>query len=149
MPKHAEKRHLPYKPEAMFSIVANVEKYPEFLPWCVGARVIRREKRAAMQIEQADLMVGFKGITQIYTSEVTLDPADLTIDVVQLRGPFRHLVNHWRFERAADGGTEIDFMIDFDFRNPLLRTLINRLFGDAVRRMVSAFEARAAALAAG
>jgi coenzyme Q-binding protein COQ10 len=133
----------------MFSIVANIEKYPEFLPWCVAARVIRRERREAADIEQADLMVGFKGLNQSYTSEVTLNAAALTIDVVQLRGPFRHLVNHWRFEPAADGGTEVDFIIDFDFRNPLLRSLINRLFGEAIQKMVSAFEARAAALAAG
>jgi coenzyme Q-binding protein COQ10 len=149
VPRHAETRHLPYRPEALFSIVANVEKYPEFLPWCVGARVRSRKQRAGRQIEEADLMVGFKGLTQTYTSEVTLDSGALTIDAIQLRGPFHHLINQWRFRPAEDGGTEIEFAIDFDFKNPVLRALINRLFGEAVQRMVSAFEARAAALSAG
>lgn len=146
MPRHAETRHLPYTPDALFSIVANIEKYPEFLPWCVGARVKSRKQRAGRQVEEADLMVGFKGLRQTYTSEVTLDPGDRTIDAVQLSGPFHHLINHWHFRPAPDGGTEVDFAIDFDFRNPLLRALIHRLFGEAVERMVSAFEARAAAL---
>ena len=116
----------------MFSIVANVEKYPEFLPWCIGARVRNRKQRNGRQIEEADLMVGFKGLTQTYTSEVTLDSDALTIDAVQLRGPFHHLVNQWRFpcgRRRRNRGRVLD---RFRFQESAAAPLINRWYGEAV-----------------
>lgn len=147
MPRHQETRSLPYAPDAMFAIVADVARYPEFLPWCVGARVRASRPEGARRIEAADLMIAFKGFREQYTSEVTLDPEARTIAAIQTAGPFKHLTNEWRFIPRADGGTDVAFAIDFEFRNPVLRMLVNRLFGEAVTRMVRAFETRAATLA--
>jgi len=140
MPTHAEKRFLPFSREQLFNLVADVERYPEFLPWCVGVRVINREDN----VINADLMIGFKMIREKFTSRVTLSAPD-RIDVKYLNGPFRYLDNHWIFI-PRDGGCEIDFFIDFEFRSRLLRTLMEPLFNEAVRRMVAAFETRARSL---
>ncbi|MDA8230012.1 MAG: type II toxin-antitoxin system RatA family toxin [Magnetospirillum sp.] len=139
MPTHAEKRHLPYTPDQMFDLVADVERYPEFLPWCVGARIRRRNG----DVFFADLIIGFKMIREAYTSKVTLDPSRRRIDVSYAEGPFHHLNNHWRFEPAEDGGVNIDFFVDFEFRSRILQTLIGALFNEAVRLMVHSFEKRA------
>lgn len=140
MPSHAERRFLPYPPDRMFDLVADIERYPDFLPWCVGARLLSREG----PVVRADLMVGFRMIRETFTSRVTLAPPG-RIDVEYERGPFRHLKNHWIFH-DADGGCEVEFFIDFEFRSRLLRTVAEPLFHEAVRRMVSAFETRAAAI---
>ena len=137
MPTHAEQRVLPYSPENLFDLVADIERSPEFLPWCVGARILRREDN----VVYADLMIGFKMIRETFTSKVTLTPSS-RVDVEYQKGPFRHLTNHWEFKPHADGCL-IDFFIDFEFRSRLLRNLIEPLFNEAVRRMVSAFETRA------
>lgn len=141
MPTHAEKRFLPYRPEQLFELVAEVDKYPEFLPWCIAARI--RERRDDLLI--ADLVIGFKGIRERFTSRVKLDRPDLRIDVSYEEGPFRYLNNHWMFI-PANGGCEIDFFVEFEFRSRILQTVIGVLFNEAVRRMVTAFETRAAAL---
>ena len=143
MPTHAEKRFLPYSQDQLFNLVADIEKYPEFLPWCIGIRVKQREGNTI----RADLMVGFKMVREKFTSEVTLSAPD-RIDVVYLDGPFRYLTNHWKFE-PKDGGCEIDFYIDFEFKSLLLRKLMGPLFNEAVRRMVGSFETRARALYGG
>ena len=137
MPTHAEQRFLPYDPEKLYDLVADIGRYPEFLPWCVGARILSRDDNVIL----ADLMIGFKMIRETFTSKVTLSAPD-RIDVEYLKGPFRHLKNHWEFKPHPDGCL-IDFYIDFEFRSRLLRNLIEPLFNEAVRRMVSAFEARA------
>lgn len=142
MATHAEKRVLPYRPEQLFDLVAEVEKYPEFLPWCVGARIRDRKDNVIV----ADLAVGFRGIREKFTSRVTLDRPGMRIDVAYLDGPFRYLNNHWIFRESAGESCEIDFYVDFEFRSRILQRLIGALFNEAVRRMVSAFEARAAAL---
>jgi coenzyme Q-binding protein COQ10 len=140
MPTHAEERFLPYTPEQLFDLVAAVERYPEFLPWCVGARILRREGN----VFYADLMIGFKMVRETFTSKVTLSRPE-RIDVEYQKGPFRRLTNHWVFKRERDG-TVIDFFIDFEFHSRLLRKMIGPLFNEAVRRMVSAFETRARAV---
>jgi len=137
MPTHAEQRLLPYTPEQMYALVADVERYPEFLPWCVAARI--RERRA--DFVNAELVIGFGVFRERFTSHVKLDPPG-RIDVAYVEGPFRHLDNHWIFERAP-GGCRVDFFVDFEFRSRLLQKMIEVLFGEAVRRMVAAFEARA------
>ena len=142
MSTHAEKRVLPFTPEQLFDLVADVGKYPEFLPWCTGARI--RETRDNELI--ADLVIGFKGISEKFTSRVTLDRPGMRIDVAYLDGPFRYLNNHWEFRETGTGGCEIDFFVDFEFRSRLLQRIIGVLFNEAVRRMVSAFEVRAAAV---
>ncbi len=140
MATHAEKRVLPYRPEQLYDLVADVEKYPEFLPWCIGARI--RDRQPDVLI--ADLVIGFKGFRDGFTSRVTLNRPEMRIDVAYLDGPFRYLNNHWVFREHADGGCEIDFFVDFEFRSRLFQRVIGVLFNEAVRRMVGAFESRAA-----
>jgi len=137
MPTHAEQRVLPYTPEQLFALVADVERYPEFLPWCVGARV--RERRPDLIV--ADLIIGFRMFRERFTSRVTLD-APQRIDVSYAEGPFKYLDNHWIFERVP-GGCRIDFFVDFEFHSRLLQRVAEMLFHEAVRRMVAAFEHRA------
>jgi coenzyme Q-binding protein COQ10 len=138
MPTHAEQRVLPFTREQLFDLVADIERYPEFLPWCLGARV--RERRDNLIV--ADLLIGFKMVRERFTSKVTLNPPN-RIDVAYAEGPFRYLANHWVFEPASEGGCRIDFFVDFEFRSRVLQKLIGVLFNEAVRRMVAAFETRA------
>jgi coenzyme Q-binding protein COQ10 len=138
MPTHAEKKVLPYTPEQLFDLVADVERYPEFLPWAVAARIRSREGN----VVTADLVIGFKMFRERFTSRVVLDRAR-RIDVSYTEGPFKYLDNHWLFEPMQGGGTCIDFFVDFEFRSAILQRLIGMLFNEAVRRMVHAFETRA------
>ena len=138
MPTHAEQRILPYTAEQLFDLVADVERYPEFLPWCVGARI--RERRDDVIV--ADLLIGFRMVRERFTSRVILNRPH-RIDVTYAEGPFRYLQNRWLFEPTEDGGCRIDFFVDFEFRSRVLQTLIGALFNEAVRRMVAAFESRA------
>jgi coenzyme Q-binding protein COQ10 len=144
MPTHAEKRVMPYRAEQMFDLVADVERYPEFLPWCLAARV--RERRGEVIV--ADLLIGFKMVRERFTSRVTLD-RPRRIDVAYTEGPLRYLNNHWIFRDLPEGGCEIDFFVDFEFRSAILQKIIGVLFNEAVRRMVSAFETRARQLYGG
>jgi len=139
MPTHAERRVLPYRPDQLFDLVADIERYPEFLPWCVGVRIRERKEDSVV----ADLIIGFKMIRERFTSRVKLDRPGLRIDVAYAEGPFRYLNNHWLFEPMPDGHCRIDFYVDFEFRSHLLQRIIGALFNEAVRRMVSAFENRA------
>ena len=139
MIRHAEQRLLGYSPRQLYELVADVERYPEFLPWCIGARI--RERRPDFLL--ADLIIGFKMIRERFTSRVELDPDALAIHVTYADGPFKHMSNRWRFEPAGDGCCVIDFRVEFEFRSVMLQKLIGVLFHEAVRRMVGAFEARA------
>ena len=142
MMKHAEQRLLGYRPEQLFDLVADVERYPEFLPWCIGARI--RERSEGLLV--ADLVIGFKVIRERFTSRVALDRPNLAIEVTYADGPFKHLSNRWRFEPRAEGSCLIDFYVEFEFRSIVLQKLIGVLFHEAVKRMVAAFETRARAL---
>ena len=141
MPTHAEKRVLPYTPQQLYDLVADVERYPDFLPWCMAARIRKREPNLVV----ADLVIGFKVFRERFTSRVRLDPAQTRIHVAYAEGPFKYLNNHWVFETHPEG-CEIDFYVDFEFRSRILQKAIEVLFSEAVRRMVGAFEARAQAL---
>ncbi|NJO56153.1 MAG: type II toxin-antitoxin system RatA family toxin [Rhodospirillales bacterium] len=142
MPTHAEQRILPYSHEQMFDLVADVERYPEFLPWCLACRIKRRESPTEFT---ADLIIGFKMVRERFTSRVALfHPA--RIDVMYQEGPFRYLNNHWIFEPTPTGGCQIDFYIDFEFKSKTLQKVMGSLFNEAVQRMVNAFEHRAARL---
>jgi len=136
---HAEERLLGYSPEQMFDLVADIERYPEFLPWCIGARI--RERNDTLVV--ADLIIGFKMIRERFTSRVSLDRDRLTIEVTYADGPFKQMTNRWRFEPTEDGRCRIDFYVAFEFRSAMLQKLIGVLFHEAVRRMVGAFETRA------
>ncbi len=141
MPTHAEQRVLPYSPQQLYGLVADIERYPEFLPWCIAARIRKRESELIV----ADLIIGFKMIRERFTSKVILDPSGRRIDVSYIEGPFKYLDNHWIFEDHPQG-CRIDFYVDFEFRSRLLQKLMQPLFHEAVRRMVAAFETRAQAL---
>lgn len=138
MPSHAEKRIVPYSPEQMYALVADVQRYPEYLPWLVSSRILKRDERVVV----AALEVGFKMVRERFVSHVTLNPPD-RIEVKYLEGPFKYLNNHWTFHARPDGGCEIEFYVDFEFRSRMLQMLMGVVFQQAVQRMVSAFEARA------
>jgi coenzyme Q-binding protein COQ10 len=140
MPKHSETRHLPYTPEQMFDLVADVARYPEFLPWVSAMRV-----RSDTPTETvADMIVGFKGLRETFTSRVTKDRPG-AIDVEYLDGPLKYLRNNWRF-RPEEQGCAVDFTVDFAFKNRVFEMLAGQVFGTALRRMIGAFEDRAARL---
>ena len=141
MPTHAEKKLLPYTQQQLFDLVADIERYPEFLPWCVGARIRERKGNEIL----GDLLIGYKMVRERFTSRVILNRPD-HIDVSYSEGPFKYLSNHWYFIPQDDGGCLIDFYVDFEFRSRLLQGIVKVLFNEAVKRMVSAFEARAHAL---
>jgi coenzyme Q-binding protein COQ10 len=138
MPVHKEKRVLPYTPAQLYELVVDIERYPEFLPWCLGARIRTREEDLIV----ADLIIGFTMFRERFTSRVEPDPAGRRIDVAYAEGPFKYLENHWVFEDHPQGCL-IDFYVDFEFRSKLLQKVIETLFHEAVRRMVAAFETRA------
>jgi coenzyme Q-binding protein COQ10 len=137
MPTHAEKRFVPYTAREMYDLVVDVEKYPQFLPWCLASRIKKREGNVFF----ADLVVGFKMIRERFTSRVTQTSGE-RIDVAYTEGPFHYLNNHWIFE-PADDGCMIDFYVDFEFRSAFLQKIMGSLFNEAVRRMVQAFDKRA------
>lgn len=141
MPRHSETRHLPYTPEQLFDLVADVQNYPEFLPWVVAVRI----RSANEQEIIADLVVGFSAFKERFTSRVTLDKP-LRIHVDYIEGPLKYLRNEWRFDSAADGGTNLFFSVDFAFRSRIFQALAGEMFDRALRRMTDAFERRAAAL---
>ena len=141
MPTHAEKRKLPYSQEQLFDLVAGVERYPEFLPWCLASRITAREGN----VFYADLVIGYKMVREKFTSRVTALRPD-HIHVEYLSGPMKYLSNHWRFLPEQDGGCTIDFFVEFEFKNPVMQKLMEVFFNEAVKRMVGAFEARAKAL---
>ena len=139
MATHSEQRALPHSSEQLFGLVADVEKYPEFLPWCVGARIRSQESDLLV----ADLMIGFNGLNEKFTTQVKLDRVAMKIDVIYQEGPFKYLNNRWLFMSKNAGACDLDFFIDFEFKSRFLQALMGPLFGEAVRRMVGAFESRA------
>lgn len=141
MTVHSEKRIIAHNPEDLFALVADVRRYPEFLPWCLASR-IRSETEQRMV---ADLIIGFQMFKERFTSFVELDKDKLEIHVEYAEGPFKYLKNEWKFNPHPDG-CEIDFYVDFEFRSRILQTVIESLFTEAVKRMVRAFESRADAL---
>ena len=138
MPKHAERRALPYSAEQMFNLVADVGRYPEFLPWCVATRI----RQSTDQVIVADMVIGFKVFRERFTSKVTLLKPD-NIKVIYENGPFKYLNNNWNFISVEDNSCEIDFYVDFEFRSRILEKAIGMVFTEAVHRMVNAFEKRA------
>lgn len=141
MPKHAETRRLPYTPEQMFDLVADVRRYPEFLPWVTAMRVRQDDESATV----ADMIVGFKGLRETFTSKVGKQRPG-TIHVEYVDGPLKYLRNDWRFRPDGEGGCLVDFSVDFAFKNRMFEMLAGQVFGAALRRMIGAFEERAAAL---
>jgi len=147
---HAESRVVPYPAEVMYAVVAEVERYPEFLPWCLALRVLSHEPANGGDVLLAEMLVGFGGLRERYRSRVALDGAARTVDVTQADGVFRKLETHWRFTPQGPGNQfcRTDFSIAFEFKNPLLDVVAGRAFEHALLRMTDAFEARAKSLSA-
>ena len=141
MPRHSETKHLPYTPEQLFTLIGDVGRYAEFLPWVVAVRV-----RSSTETETiADLVVGFNAFKERFTSKVTKQAPDrITVDYIE--GPLKYLKNEWRFEPAPGGGSNVYFSVDFAFKSRIFETIAGQMFDRALRRMTGAFEARAADL---
>ena len=146
MPKFETTRHVSHSPEEMFELVADVEKYPEFLPLCEGLNVRSRRERDGREILVADMTVGYKAIRETFTTQVLLTPAEHTIDVKYLDGPFRYLTNEWKFLASPDGGAKVEFFIDYEFKSRILGALMGTMFDRAFRMFAEAFEKRADAI---
>lgn len=141
MPRHSESRELPYTPEQMFDLVADVARYPEFLPWVVATR-IRSDSETEML---ADMVAGFKSLRETFTSRVHKHRPD-RIAVDYIEGPLKYLHNEWRFRPSGEGGCVVDFSVDFAFRSRVFESIAGQVFDRALMKMTDAFEARADAL---
>lgn len=147
MPQHAETRHLPWTAQQMYDLVADVERYPEFLPWNSAARIRARNPGPdGSEVIEADLVISFKVFRERFGSRVTMWPARHQIDTRYLDGPFRHLHSGWTFRDLPEGGCEVDFHVNFEFRNAILQKVIGVVFHEAMSRIVRAFEERARTL---
>lgn len=145
MPTHSETRFLPYTPDQMYQLVADVAKYPEFLPWCAAARIRSITPQGDARVMEADLVISFKVFRERFGSRVVLHDAEHRIDTSYLEGPFRYLKSTWSFQEA-EGGCNVSFFVDFEFRNVVLQSVIGVVFNEAMKRIVRAFERRAADL---
>ena len=142
MPKFETTRRVQHSPRDMFALVADVESYPEFLPLCEALKVTSRRERENKTLLIADMTVGYKAIRETFTSQVMLDPEALRIEVQYLNGPFRYLNNVWTF-LPANGGSDIGFYIDYEFKSRMLGILMGSMFDVAFRKFSQAFEERA------
>jgi len=141
MPRHSETRPLPYTPEQMFDLVADVARYGEFLPWVAAVRVRSDSEKEML----ADLVVGFKALREKFTSRVEKQrPGHIHVDYIE--GPLAFLHNDWTFRSDGEGGCLVDFSVDFAFRSRIFEALAGQVFDRALRKMIGAFEARAAQL---
>ncbi len=143
MPHFETRRLVKHSPDRMYALVADVEKYPEFLPLCEGLTVRSRKERDGKSLLVADMTVGYKAIRETFTTQVLLKPEEHAIDVKYLDGPFKYLDNKWRFEPAPDGGCSVYFFIDYEFKSRLLGAVMGSMFDRAFRMFAEAFEARA------
>ncbi|MFN3656343.1 MAG: type II toxin-antitoxin system RatA family toxin [Pseudolabrys sp.] len=144
MPQFSTKRRVRHAAANMFDLVADIEKYPEFVPLCEGMRVrSRTEKGEGVTVLVADMTVAYKLVRQTFTSRATLDRPNLNILVEYLEGPFSKMQNRWVFHEAGENSCEVEFFIDYEFRSRTLALLMGAMFDTVFRRMAAAFEARA------
>lgn len=143
MPSFSTQRHVRFSAAQMYALVADIEKYPQFLPLCTGLTVLSRRPQGEGEELTARMSVGYKSISESFTTRVVTKPAERRIDVSYLDGPFRRLENRWTFIDDASGST-VDFFIDYEFRSKLLGALMGSMFDQAFRRFTQAFEERAA-----
>ena len=147
MPRHHETRKLPWTARQMHDLVADVASYPKFLPWTSAARIRRRTPiEGGRELVEADLVISFKVFREKFGSRVEIDPVNLSILTEYIDGPFRHMRSRWDFRDRPEGGCEVEFFVDFEFRNAILQGVIGLVFNEAMQRVVKAFEARAANL---
>lgn len=153
MPQHSDSRILPYTAAQMYALVADIERYPEFLPWNSAARIRARRPGpvAGSEVIEADLVISFKVFRERFGSRVTLFPAEWRIDTEYLDGPLKYLRSGWSFadlpvNESGIPTCKVEFFVDFEFRNALLGKVIGVVFGEAMSRIVRAFQDRARAL---
>ena len=139
MLSHFEQRQLPYTPQQMFDLVAAVDKYSEFAPWCIASRINEWESDTVFT---ADLVVGYKVFRERFSSRVVLNRSD-ELYIEYLKGPLKNLKNKWLFADDGQGGCVIDFSVEFEFQNVALQSIANMFFNEVVKRMIDAFEKRA------
>ena len=132
---------VPYTATQMFRLVADIEKYPDFIPWCSALRIVNHDRAGGKLL--ADMVVAYKVFRERFRSEVRLDDENKKIDVQYVSGPVRRLINKWRFEDNPDGGSTVHFFIDFEFKNALFQTAARAVFEKAFARMSDAFVLRA------
>lgn len=145
MPKFETRRPVKHSAEQMYALVADIEKYPEFLPLCEALAIRSRKERDGKALLLADMTVGYKAIRETFTTQVLLNPGEQAIDVKYIEGPFKSLDNRWRFEPATDGsgGCVVCFFIDYEFKSMILGALMGSMFERAFRMFTEAFETRA------
>ncbi|MES1990457.1 MAG: type II toxin-antitoxin system RatA family toxin [Pseudomonadota bacterium] len=132
-------RDVPFAAGDIFALVAGIEHYPDFLPWCAACRIRKRETEGDNEVLTADMIVAYKMFREQFTSRVSLNKAEHLINVNYVQGPFKYLTNKWQFETLADGGCRIHFYIDFEFRSLILQKMMNGVFAKAFSRMMQAF----------
>ena len=145
MPTHSENRFMPFTAQQMYDLVADVNAYPKFLPWCAAARVRSTTPQGEAVVMEADLVISFKVFRERFGSRVTLWPDQQKIDTEYLDGPFKYMKSNWSF-KDVEGGCEVAFFVDFEFKNAMLQRIIGLVFNEAMQRIVRAFLDRANAL---
>jgi coenzyme Q-binding protein COQ10 len=143
--EHSESRIVPYTADVMYAVVADIARYPEFLPWVVALRIKSRTSDGPREILMAEMAVGYRALRERYTSRVILDLAARTVEVTAIEGPFHRLENRWRFTPDA-AGSRVDFSVAFEFSSRLLQAVAGGAFEKVLMKMTDAFEARAASL---
>jgi coenzyme Q-binding protein COQ10 len=144
MPQFSSKRRVQHSAAQMFDLVADVERYPEFVPMCQALKVRQRTQNPdGTETVVADMTVSFKLVRESFTSRVTLDRANLKILVEYLKGPFSHLENRWTFEAKSDTACDVGFFIAYEFRSRMLAVMMGAMFDAAFQRFAAAFETRA------
>ncbi len=146
MPSFATKRRVPYSPRQMYDLVADIERYPEFLPLCEGLTLRSREEKPDRTIMVATMVAGYQAIRESFTTRVTLLPDDQKVLVEYLDGPFKRLENRWTFKPLSGGGCDVDFYIDYELKSLMLGILVGAVFDKAFRKFSEAFETRARAV---
>ena len=144
MPRFSSKRRVHHSAPQMFDLVADVERYPEFVPLCQSLKIRQRSPQAdGTEIVIADMTVSFKLVRESFTSRVTLDRANLKILVEYLKGPFSNLENRWTFESKSDTDCDVGFFLSYEFKSRMLALLMGTMFDTAFQRFAAAFEKRA------
>jgi coenzyme Q-binding protein COQ10 len=147
MPQFQSKRRVRHSAVQMFDLVADIERYPEFVPLCSALKIRQRlDKPDGTEVVTADMTVSFKLVRETFTSRVTLDRANLKILVEYLQGPFSHLQNRWSFEPRGEVACDVGFFLAYEFKNRMLAILMGTMFDAAFHRFAAAFESRADAI---
>ena len=137
---------MPYTAQQMYDLVADVSKYPDFLPWTAAARIRSDKDMGDHRVMEADLVISFKVFRERFTSRVVLWPDAHKLDTEYLDGPFKYMKSNWAFTDRPEGGCDVTFFVDFEFKSAILQKIIGVVFNEAMQRIVGAFEKRAEAL---